>query len=223
VFKSVLETLANIALLVLCALGIWMYASRPPAPAGAAPLKPPGVLVSLDEATALGNPSANVALVIFSDFQCPFCSEFATESLPSLIQKYVVPGKVLLAFRQLPIASHRHARQAATLALCAGQQGQFWTVHDDLFKNQRSFTTEWLTERAKTYNLDAAKLQMCVNSPEIAVRIDSDMKLAQKYGVRSTPSVFVGTLTGTKVRVTKAIAGAQPTDVFGRAIDALLK
>src|SRR5436309_3250825 len=83
---------------------------------------------SLERAPLLGNHGAKVAILEYSDFECPFCAEFEKETWPRLKEQYIDTGRVLVAFRHLPLAAHRHANRAAIDAACAARQGRFWEM-----------------------------------------------------------------------------------------------
>jgi protein-disulfide isomerase len=138
-WRSILDIIAAVSMtLAAIVMILWVarsYVRRPhvvqvePAP----PTEP----VALEGAELRGDRGAGVAIIEYSDFQCPSCGHFARESLPVIDRLYVQPGKVLLAFRHFPISDlHPFAFAAAEAATCAGRQGQFWNMHDLLFRNQ---------------------------------------------------------------------------------------
>jgi protein-disulfide isomerase len=93
--------------------------------------------VAMGHLPALGKDSAKVTIVEFSDFQCPFCERFYTDTLPQLKKNYIDTGKVRLTFRDFPIESlHPNSPTAHEAAECAGEQGKFWEFHNKLFENQ---------------------------------------------------------------------------------------
>lgn len=96
------------------------------------------VPVSTNGAYILGQASASVTVVIFSDYECPACYSFETtmQVTPQLIQNYVSTGKAKIAFRNFPLSFHEKAQKAAEAAECAGLQGKFWEYHDKLFEDR---------------------------------------------------------------------------------------
>jgi protein-disulfide isomerase len=95
-------------------------------------------LPDLAGAAIEGPDDAEVTIVEFSDFQCPFCQRWTLESLPAL--RAQLGQDVRLAFMHFPItAIHANAGYASVAAICAGEQGQFWAMHDLLFGRQ----AEW--------------------------------------------------------------------------------
>ncbi len=82
-------------------------------------------------ARSKGRPDAPITVYEMSDFECPYCREFALETLPVLEREYFATGKARLIYINFPLASiHAHALAAARVALCAARQGKFWPVHD---------------------------------------------------------------------------------------------
>jgi protein-disulfide isomerase len=86
-----------------------------------------------------GASSAPVTIVEYSDFQCPYCARYSTETYPEIKAQYIDTGKVRYMFRHFPLSFHSEAELAAQAAECAGEQGKFWEMHDTLFANQ----SEW--------------------------------------------------------------------------------
>jgi len=84
----------------------------------------------------LGDRKAEVAIVEFSDFECPYCGRHQKNTIPALVDKYVNGGKVKYVFVAYPLGFHSHAESAAVAAACAGKQNAFWKMHDLLFENQ---------------------------------------------------------------------------------------
>src|SRR3989344_6219200 len=88
------------------------------------------IFVSLDDDPVKGDPNAPITIVEFSDFQCPFCERFFTETLPLIEKNYIKTGKVRLVYRDFPLGFHENAEKAAEAAECADEQGKFWEYHD---------------------------------------------------------------------------------------------
>ena len=83
-----------------------------------------------------GSPSANLTIVEFSDFQCPYCARAET-TMSQLLQQY--PGKIKVYYRDFPLSFHAFSEQAAEASRCAGEQDKYWEYHDMLFEKQ----SEW--------------------------------------------------------------------------------
>src|SRR3546814_18445716 len=112
----------------------------------------------------LGDPSAPVTIVEFTDFQCPFCGRHATTTLPALRSGDIKAGKVRYIVRDFPISEiHPWAVKAAAAARCAKAQSVagYWRYHDDLFANQRALADSRFPILAVTAGLDAAGFNAC--------------------------------------------------------------
>ncbi len=187
------------------------------------PVQTPVIMVSLDDDPVKGNPDAPVTIIEFSDFQCPFCSRFYTQTLPLIEKDYIDTGKVKLVYRDLPIdAIHPNARSAHIAAECADEQGKFWEYHDILFNNQRQWQglgsvdfDNTLKEYAGQLGLQTASFDSCMKSPDISEEINDDLLDAAKYGATGTPTFFIGNEKDGYVKIT----GAQAYSTFQRIID----
>jgi len=191
------------------------------------PSAPQLIKVSLDDDPVKGNPNAPVTVIEFSDFQCPFCSKFYQQTLPSLEENYIDTGKIKFVYRDLPLDNlHTNARTAAVAAECADEQGKFWDYHNVLFEKQ----TEWqslpssefastLKQYAADLGLQAANFESCMQSQGIADEVNKDSLEAARYGVTGTPTFFIGSEKEGFVK----LVGAQPYPAFQGVIDPLLK
>jgi len=180
--------------------------------------------IPLADAAALkGNRNAKVALVLFSDFECPVCARAAREIMPQLETQYINTGKVLLVWRHYPLVIHPSARGAAEAAECAGHQGKFWELHDWAFSHQQDLKSDRLHEVAERLGLDMPTFDKCTgdDAPE---RVGRDIELAQKLNVSATPSWFIGTVQsdGT-VKPIDRITGLGPADMYNKAIDRIVQ
>src|SRR5262245_53327486 len=129
--RELIDLAASLAMLVAAALIIGSFFLGPRS--RAQPTSVPPAPISLDGTVKKGNPSAPVGVLEFADFECPSCAIFAKSTRLQLEKEYVVPGKVLLAFRHLPLTViHPRAMAAAVAAQCAEHQGRFWEMHDRL-------------------------------------------------------------------------------------------
>ena len=168
-----------------------------------------------------GNPTAAVVIEEFSDFQCPFCSRFADQTLPSLDENQIAAGEVLLVYYDFPLESiHPQAFAAANAARCAGDQGAaaYWQMHDLLYAGAQQWSgnnnpNTIFISFAEELNLDAAEFTSCVENNEHQDQVQADIDLALSRGVRSTPSFF---LNG------ESLVGAQPVQIFDQAIASVM-
>ena len=145
---------------------------------------------------AFGPLNAKVTVVVFSDFQCPYCRQFAKTIREELPKKY--PTDVRVEFQDFPIESiHKWAEQAAEAAHCIGegQPGAFWAFHDWMFEHQQEITPANLKEKAmefaKTQKVDGAKVGACMDSHAAAPKVKEGLEAGQILGVQQTPTSFI--------------------------------
>lgn len=185
------------------------------------------VTIALGAAPERGSRDAPLVLVEFSDYQCPFCRRHAQQVLPELLKQYVETGKVRYAMKQFPLVSlHPQAELAARAALCAGDQGDYWEMHDALFSWSGALSPEALEKGAGELGLDAGDFAACVAGGRHAGAVAADQALGQQLGVRGTPNFFLGRPDATdpqRVTLVQRIPGAVAYPVFSAAIDALLE
>lgn len=142
-----------------------------------------------------GPANAQVTIVEFADFECPFCGGFYPTL--KLVEKNYA-DKVRLVYRQFPLTTiHPNAQKAAEASLCANDQRKFWEFYDALFSDQSRLDIPSLKQRAQTLGLNTATFNTCLDSGSQAATIQKDRDEAQKIGVNSTPTVFInGRLLG---------------------------
>lgn len=183
------------------------------------------VRVSVDDDPIKGSPDAELTIVEFSDFQCPFCARFYEQTLPLIEQEYVESGKVNLVYRDFPLQVHRNAVPAHMAAECADEQGQFWPYHDVLFENQKEWESlpnevieSKLLQYANGLGLESDEFGSCLGSAVFAQEIQDDYQDGVQYGVRGTPAFFVGNEKDGYVM----LSGAQPFSAFQNVIESRL-
>jgi protein-disulfide isomerase len=172
-------------------------------------LEPPRIDVAAT-GPARGPASAQVTIIEFSDFQCPYCSQ-AKDVLDEVMKLY--PTQVRLVFRDFPLSFHPNAVKAAEAGHCANEQGKFWEMHDSMFDHQDALTVPELEQQAKDLGLDTGRFSECLKSDKYAPTVAENLKAGQKAGVDGTPAFVInGVLVG----------GLQPLEEFRRRIDAAL-
>jgi protein-disulfide isomerase len=165
-----------------------------------------------------GPATARVWLIVISDFQCPFCKRWHEQTGERIHAEYVRTGKIRVAYLNLPISTHRNAQPAHEAAMCAAEQGAFWPVADALFATQDSWKSRltvdaYFDSLATRHVSDDPRYRSCIATGATRALIDADVSRVQRIGVGSTPSFLIGQ---------QLIVGAQPYEVFQRAIDAAL-
>jgi protein-disulfide isomerase len=191
-----------------------------PAAADALPKDP----IAIASEPFKGNGTAKVALIEFSDYQCPFCSRYTKDILPQIWTDYVETGRIKYVFRDMPLSFHKQAFKAAEATHCAGAQGKFWAMHDVLFQNQSALAPEQLAAHAKTVGVDDAQFQRCLDSGKFAADINKDIADAGAAGITGTPTFLVGVIQpgDGRVKVVSKLVGAKPYVEFKAALDAAL-
>jgi len=172
------------------------------------------------ESRSKGSAKAPVTVYEMSDFQCPYCRQFALETFPQLDRAYIATGKVHWIFINFPLTSiHPHAAAAAQVALCAANQKGFWRMHDLLFRNQEHWADQqepgpFFLSLADSAGLAKPAMLACLQAPETANAVQADAEGAARSGAHSTPTFYIeGGL----------LEGAQPVAVFRQVLDSVYK
>jgi protein-disulfide isomerase len=161
-----------------------------------------------------GNPDADITIIEWSDFQCPFCQRF-TNTLDRIVEDY--GDKVRVVYRHFPLDSiHPYARKAAEASECAGEQNNFWEYHDLLYAQQSSIGSggvNFLKSAAGQLNLDQSKFDECLDSGKYRELVDNHYKVGLSAGVTGTPGSFLNGRT---------LGGAVPYESLKASIESLL-
>lgn len=183
-------------------------AAAPAAPAPSAPAQAEIAKVSIPaEAPIKGPKFAKVTVVVFSDFQCPFCSR-VVPTLKQIEEKY---GKdVRVVFRHQPLSFHDKAQLAAEASMAAQEQGKFWQMHDTMFANQSALDRASLERYAQNIGLNVAKFKAALDSGKYRAYVQADSAAGNAVGANGTPTFFIN---GRK------LVGAQPFESFKSVID----
>jgi protein-disulfide isomerase len=177
-------------------------------------IQPPQVVegVSADDDPYIGDEDAPILIVEFSDFQCPYCTRFHSQTLAPLLEQY--GDQIRFVYRDFPLTSiHPDAFKAAEAAECADEQGKFWELHDAMFQNQpiTGVGLAAITTMADALDgLDVDALNECIESGKYAEEVQKDMTDASSYGVTGTPTFFINGVR---------LVGAQPLTAFQVIID----
>lgn len=166
-----------------------------------------------------GADSAAVWMLIASDFECPYCKLFHEDQYRRIVDEYVRPGKLRVAFLHHPKDFHRRAIPAAEAAMCAGREGRFWEMHDQLFLHQERWVQAenpmpiW-DSLATSIGVDATRWRECIRKRTTLDMVMFDLRRTVAQGVDATPSFIIGG--------SLAVIGAQPYEHFKAAIDSAL-
>lgn len=152
-------------------------------------LEPIAFRFNLEGNPAMGPANAAATLVIFSDFECPFCSRIV-KPVHEAYEK--MGGQLRVVFKQFPLTSiHANARPAALASLAAARQGKFWRMHDLLFANQKRLSRAELSNWAKVAGLDVARFEADMQDPALLRQLQIDNQDAIQANVRGTPTSFL--------------------------------
>lgn len=153
-----------------------------------------------------GKKTAKYQLVVFTDFECPYCKR-GEDTVQALKDQY--GDDLLIVQKNYPLAFHKKAKPAALAALAAHQQGKFFEYSKELFNNQKKLGDELYIDIAKNLKLDLGQFKKDMNSEKLEKLLEEDIAAAGKVGVGSTPNFI---LNGVK------IAGAYPLEYFEKII-----
>jgi protein-disulfide isomerase len=136
-----------------------------------------------------GSPDADVKLVEYGDFECPYCG--AAHQIIKQIQQ-ILGDQLCFVFRHFPLTQiHPHAERAAEAAETAGAQGRFWSMHDLLFENQQTLDDRHLLRFAEILNLDTERFTRELGEGVHRERVREDFMSGVRSGVNGTPTFFI--------------------------------
>lgn len=191
-----------------------------PPQAPAAPAGP--VDIDISNAPMLGNKDAKVAIVEFTDYQCPFCKQLFDNAFSQVKKEYIDSGKIKYYSRNFPLYQiHPQAQKAAEAANCANEQGKFWAYHDTLFTNQTALQIADLKKYAVDLGLNSSQFDTCLDSGKYTEKLKEDEADGAAAGVQGTPASFIGSVSGSTLTGVQ-LSGAVPFATFKTAIDAEL-
>lgn len=166
-----------------------------------------------DDVLTAGPVDAPVGMVMFTDYQCPYCAQWTQDTLPSMLE-YAEDGDLRIEIRDVNIYGEDSER-AARASYAAGLQDAYWDYHDSLFAGGEIRTggelgEDSLVSLADELGLDTEQFRSDMNSSETEETVTQNAQMGTDLGVFSTPA-FV--LNG------DPIMGAMPTNVFEEAVD----
>jgi len=135
-----------------------------------------------------GLPDAAIELVVYCDFECPFCKK-ADEIVKEILKE--LEGSVSYVFRHFPLSMHPHATHAAVAAEIAATQDKFWEMNDILFENQKFLDDSYLLQYAKIIGLDTYQFEKGFDQESFYEKVKADYESGEENGVDSTPTFFV--------------------------------
>jgi len=167
----------------------------------------------------IGSKDAPLTITEFTDYQCPFCQRYYFSAYQQIKEQYIKEGKIKYVVAT-PLPYHQNSGTATSAALCAGEQGNFFGMHEKLFTYQNAWSYSETPETeilkyAKDLNLDTEKFQTCLanGATNFAGNIAAAMKESGKNGLQGTPSFMIGDAP---------FVGAQPFASFAEVIEGAL-
>ena len=158
----------------------------------------------LDKKTALGNPNANIILIEFSDYECPFCARFEIETFPSIKSDWIDKGKVVMYYAHYPLPIHPKAIPAALASYCAEQQNKFWEYSNFIFKNINKLNSdEDYVKLAQEFNLDTDKFRNCLKTTDKSFYYP-EFQYGSSIGITGTPGFLIISKQASLEKVKKA-------------------
>lgn len=165
--------------------------------------------VKYGDSPTLGKKKAKYHLVIFTDFECPYCKR-GDDTVQALKDQY--GDDLFIVQKNYPLAFHKNAKPAAKAALAAHEQGKFFEYSDRLFQNQKKLGDDLYLQIAKELGLKIDKFKKDMESDKVKAQLKEDIQDATAVKVSSTPNFL---LNGVK------IAGAYPIEYFETIIELL--
>lgn len=172
--------------------------------------------ISFEGEPRAGNPDAKVTIIEYSDYECPFCGKFFSESYGQLKTDYIDTGKINFVFKDFPLGFHPEAIPSAAAANCVLRDlgyEKYFEYHDTLFSNQQSLGTSNYKKWALELGMDSDNYDSCIVDEEILSEIDADLAEGSQLGVSGTPSFLING---------KLVVGAQPYSVIKAEIESAL-
>ena len=143
----------------------------------------------------LGQETAPVEITEYVDFECPVCASFATIQMPTIKDQLINTGKVRWRFRDYPLPIHKYSRFAAHAAQCAGAQGHYFEMQDQLFVHHQWAQTgkdpsNLFRDLAKASGVDVQAYDACMEAGRYAQRIEFSRQEGDKLLVDGTPTFY---------------------------------
>lgn len=199
----------------LVAVLIYLLTAAPGTAPAAATSVPSAVVDDGFRGYTLGRDDAPVEVTEYGDFECPACAGFATIQMPTIKTQLIATGKLRWRYRDYPLSMHQYARLAAHAAQCAGEQGKFWEMHDQLFYDHSWAQTgrdpsRLFRDLARAVGVDVGGYDACMESGRYASRIEFSRQEGEQRLVDGTPTFYINGVKYT---------GRSNSDAFKAAVD----
>jgi protein-disulfide isomerase len=205
----------GILAVALVAVLVYLLTAAPGTAPAAATSAPTAVVDDGFRGYTMGRDDAPVEVTEYGDFECPACAGFATIQMPTIKSQLIATGKLRWRYRDYPLSMHPYARLAAHAAQCAGEQGKFWEMHDQLFYNHSWAQTgrdpsRLFRDLARTAGADVGRYDACMESGRYASRIEFARQEGDQRLVDGTPTFYINGVKYT---------GRSNSDAFKAAVD----
>jgi protein-disulfide isomerase len=170
-----------------------------------------------------GSNTAQLLLVEFTDYQCPYCSKHVRETFPKIAEEYIDKGVIRYAVADQPLPTHIMAAKAAEASRCAGEQGKYWEYHNIAMAKQ-----EWiedLSSYAISLKLNIDRYEECLKTNRYIGEIEKDISLAKQFGISGVPGFILAYNDPNNLNRAKAISyirGAQSFSNFQKEFERAL-
>lgn len=171
---------------------------------------------------SIGTAGAEIAIIEFSDYQCPYCKRYIEQTFTELKRKYIDTGKVRYLTRDFPLSFHPNAKDAAIAAKCSLRQDAYWPMRESLFNNMRQLGDKLYQQTASELALDMTQFTECLKDESVLGKIEQDMAYGSQLGIRGTPSFIIGRVEDNRLISPRLVVGAQSFETFAQLIDELL-
>lgn len=145
----------------------------------------------------VGSPDAPVEMTVYSDFECPYCRNFALAAFPAIAAEFIDTGLLRLRFVYFPLSTiHSNAVASAKAAHCAGVAGRFWAYHDYLFVRQPEWRgpaapdSVWIAY-AENLGIDTAAFAECLDAKATIESVEAGWMEAVSFGAQGTPTIVL--------------------------------
>lgn len=196
------------------------------APTAAPAVVTAGTTTIDDDAISGDRDKAKVAIVEFSDFECPFCKRFHDDTYSQIISEFVDSGDVIFVYRDLPLSFHPLAQVQAEGAECirevAGSDEKYFEAHSLIFDRGGKLDRDALVKVANDMGVDGNKVGSCIDNGDKTDEVNGDAADAAAAGVSGTPGFIIGTLKDDGTVEGEVLSGAQAFSAFETVVNKYL-
>jgi protein-disulfide isomerase len=167
----------------------------------------------MDDDAVKGDENAPVTIIEWSDYECPYCGRFYSQTFGQIDEQYIETGKVKFVYRDFSLPFHSNAQKAAEAAECAGEQKRYYDMYDKLFREGIGGGVDAFKQYASEIGLDTVQFNDCLDSGRMASETAKDMEDGKAAGITGTPGFIING---------ELILGAQPFENFKKVIEGKL-